>query len=145
MISNAGSRAQLHFGRFRKLIDGVLPTTRHSVPALPSSTMQRILLLNGPNLNLLGVREPEIYGTTTLRQLEDLVRDWGAELGLEVEAFQSNHEGALIDRIHDARTRVDGLVINAGALTHYEPGTPGCIDRGGVARRGGPHLEYQGT
>lgn len=101
-------------GRFRN----PLPTTHDSVPALPSSTMQRILLLNGPNLNLLGVREPEIYGTTTLRQLEDLVRDWGAELGLEVEAFQSNHEGALIDHIHDARTRVDGIVINAGALTH---------------------------
>ncbi len=80
--------------------------------------MQRILVLNGPNLDLLGVREPEIYGTTTLRQLEDHVRDWGAELGLEVEAFQSNHEGALVNRIHDARTRVDGLVINAGALTH---------------------------
>ena len=57
--------------------------------------------------------------TTTLSQLEDRVRDWGAELGLEVEAFQSNHEGELIDRIHEARTRVDGLVINAGALTHY--------------------------
>lgn len=81
--------------------------------------MRRVLVLNGPNLNLLGVREPHIYGTTTLSQLEDQVRDWGAGLGLEVEAFQSNHEGELIDRIHDARTRVDGLVINAGALTHY--------------------------
>ncbi len=80
--------------------------------------MRRILVLNGPNLDLLGVREPHVYGTTTLSELEDRVRGWGAELGLEVEAFQSNHEGALIDRVHDARTRFDGLVINAGALTH---------------------------
>ena len=80
--------------------------------------MHRILVLNGPNLDLLGVREPQVYGTTTLSELDDQVREWGAELGLEVETFQSNHEGALIDRIHDSRTRVEGLVINAGALTH---------------------------
>ena len=81
--------------------------------------MERALVLNGPNLDLLGIREPHIYGTTTLSQLDHLVRKWGAELGLEVEVFQSNHEGALIERIHDARTRVGGLVINAGALSHY--------------------------
>ena len=81
--------------------------------------MQRALVLNGPNLDLLGVREPHVYGHTTLSELEDRVRAWGAELELEIETFQSNHEGELIDRIHDARTRVDGLVINAEALTHY--------------------------
>jgi 3-dehydroquinate dehydratase type II len=81
--------------------------------------MQRVLVLNGPNLDLLGIREPDVYGHTTLSELEDRVRTWGAELGLDVETFQSNHEGELIDRIHEARTRVDGLVINAGALTHY--------------------------
>jgi 3-dehydroquinate dehydratase type II len=81
--------------------------------------MQRVLVLNGPNLDLLGVREPRVYGHTTLSELEDRVRTWGAELGLEVDTFQSNHEGELIDRIHEARARVDGLVINAGALTHY--------------------------
>jgi 3-dehydroquinate dehydratase type II len=81
--------------------------------------MERVLVLNGPNLDLLGIREPDVYGHTTLSELEDRVRTWGAELGLDVETFQSNHEGELIGRIHEARTSVDGLVINAGALTHY--------------------------
>jgi 3-dehydroquinate dehydratase-2 len=81
--------------------------------------MNRVVVINGPNLDLLGVREPERYGTTTLPELDARVVDWGKELGLEVETFQSNHEGALIDRIHDARTTADGIVINAAALTHY--------------------------
>jgi 3-dehydroquinate dehydratase-2 len=80
--------------------------------------MNRILLLHGPNLNLLGVREPDRYGTTTLGELETRVGEWGHRMGLVVEPFQSNHEGALIDRLHAARTEVDGIVINAGALTH---------------------------
>ncbi|MGI9611149.1 MAG: type II 3-dehydroquinate dehydratase [Acidimicrobiia bacterium] len=76
-----------------------------------------VLIINGPNLNLLGTREPDIYGTTTLSALDAMCVDWGSELGLSVSTFQSNHEGAIIDRIqaHDA----DGIVINAGALTHY--------------------------
>jgi 3-dehydroquinate dehydratase-2 len=78
----------------------------------------RVLVINGPNLNLLGARRPDVYGTTTLAELEDCCHRWAEELGIEVETFQSNHEGALIDRLHDAIGRVDGVVINPGALTH---------------------------
>jgi len=79
----------------------------------------RILVVNGPNLNLLGERRPEIYGTATLAELEQRCREWGAALGLEIETFQSNHEGAIIDRLHEARDRCDGVVLNPGALAHY--------------------------
>ncbi len=79
----------------------------------------RILVVNGPNLNLLGARRPDIYGTTTLGELEDLCRRWGADLGCEVAVFQSNHEGEIIDRLHEAIGRCDGVVINPGALAHY--------------------------
>ena len=79
----------------------------------------RVLVVNGPNLNLLGTRRPDIYGPTTLGELEARCRQWGAELGCEIAVFQSNHEGALIDRIHEAIGRCDGIVINPGALTHY--------------------------
>ncbi len=80
--------------------------------------MLRIAVINGPNLNLLGVREPEIYGRETLDQLDERVVEWGRRLGVEVTTFQSNHEGAVIDRIHAARTDADAIVINPGALTH---------------------------
>lgn len=80
----------------------------------------RVLLLNGPNLNLLGTRRPEVYGATTLPEVEASFRGWAAALGVtQVETFQSNHEGALIDRLHAARDTVDGIVCNPGALTHY--------------------------
>lgn len=79
--------------------------------------MRRILVLNGPNLNLLGTRAPEVYGHTTAARLETLVGEWGAALDLEVEWVQSNHEGVLIDRLH--QSRAEGIVLNAGALTHY--------------------------
>ena len=78
----------------------------------------RILVLHGPNLNLLGEREPEVYGRTTLAEIDARLRKLGADSGVAVESFQSNHEGALIDRIHAARKDCDGIVINPGGLTH---------------------------
>ena len=81
--------------------------------------MVKILLVNGPNLNLLGTREPGLYGAATLADVEAMCAEEGRALGLEVAAFQSNHEGALIDRIHAARSEdVRCIVINPGALTH---------------------------
>jgi 3-dehydroquinate dehydratase-2 len=79
-----------------------------------------VLLINGPNLNRLGRREPEIYGTATLDEVVALVRARASELGWGVEAFQSNHEGELIDEIHrGADNGAAGIILNAGALTHY--------------------------
>ncbi len=79
---------------------------------------RRLLLVNGPNLNLLGVREPATYGHDTLADVERLVTDAAAARGFEVTAVQSNHEGVLIDAIHAARTTCAGIVINPGGLTH---------------------------
>lgn len=81
--------------------------------------MRKYLLLNGPNLDMLGVREPEIYGRDTLDTIEAEVVAYGAERGVQVDCFQSNHEGVLIDKIHEAHWRYDGIVYNPGAHTHY--------------------------
>lgn len=92
----------------------------------------RVLVVNGPNLNLLGTRRPEIYGNDTLADLEARCIAWGAELGLEVETFQSNHEGVIIDRLHAAIGRVDGVVLNPGALTHYSYSLHDAVEATGI-------------
>ena len=78
----------------------------------------RILVLNGPNLNLLGVREPAVYGDRSFAALEQMIRDTAQEIGAEVELFQSNHEGAIVDRIQAAYRDADGIIINPAAYTH---------------------------
>jgi len=77
-----------------------------------------ILLINGPNLNLLGTREPNIYGSTTLADVVKSAETQGSKLGIKVQDFQSNHEGAIIDRIHEARGVCQYIIINPGGLTH---------------------------
>ena len=77
-----------------------------------------ILVLHGPNLNLLGLREPEIYGSLTLEQIDKSLKQKGEQLQVSVDCLQSNHEGALVDAIHKARGKYQGIIINAGAYTH---------------------------
>ena len=77
-----------------------------------------LLILNGPNLNMLGIREPEIYGSETYDDLCSLIETHAKEIGIEVTLLQSNHEGALVDAIQDAYGQMDGIIINPGAYTH---------------------------
>jgi 3-dehydroquinate dehydratase II len=79
----------------------------------------KILVLNGPNLNLLGTREKSIYGADTLASIIEQVTQYASEREIELRAFQSNSEGALVDAVHEARGWADGIVLNAGAYTHY--------------------------
>lgn len=79
----------------------------------------KFLVVNGPNLNLLGSREPEIYGTSGYDALVSRIKASAASMNVEVEVFQSNHEGAILDKLHAARGSFDGIIINPGAYTHY--------------------------
>src|SRR5512144_3316763 len=99
--------------------------------------MKKVLVLNGPNLNLLGTREPAVYGTETLADVERICKEEGARLGVEVECRQSNHEGQLIDWIHEAGREVAagslaGIVFNAGAFTHTSLALHDAIKGAGV-------------
>lgn len=78
----------------------------------------KILVINGPNINMLGIREPDIYGSQNYASLIKLCEETGAENGIEIECFQSNHEGSIVDKIQEAYQKVDGIVINPGAYTH---------------------------
>ena len=89
-----------------------------NVATAPESRSWNVLVLHGPNLNLLGLREPGIYGVTTLAQIDTQLIELGKSLNTTVQSFQSNHEGALVDAIHAAPDRHQGIVINAGAYTH---------------------------
>ncbi len=81
--------------------------------------MPRILVLHGPNLNLLGTREPEIYGSTTLDDINEMIAERAAEAGIETAFYQSNHEGDLVDAIQQANHKFDFIIFNAAAFTHY--------------------------
>ena len=79
----------------------------------------KILVINGPNLNMTGIRKKDVYGSETLEDINSYLADYAKSKGGELEFFQSNHEGAIIDKIHESRNFFDGAVINAGAYTHY--------------------------
>lgn len=81
--------------------------------------MKKVLVIHGPNLNMVGIREPGIYGNEGIDAINKKIMSYSQELGLNCEIFQSNYEGALIDKIQLARTEFDGIVLNAGAYTHY--------------------------
>jgi 3-dehydroquinate dehydratase II len=86
---------------------------------MEATVVTSILVIHGPNLNLLGTREPAVYGSTTLAQIDAALSALGEALGVRVESMQSNHEGAIIDALHAARGRYGAIVINPGAFTHY--------------------------
>ena len=94
--------------------------------------MKKLLLINGPNLNLLGTREPEIYGTTTLEELVGIVQKEATKSGFELISLQSNHEGAIIDFIHEHAPQAAGMIINPGALTHYSYAIRDAISATGI-------------
>jgi 3-dehydroquinate dehydratase-2 len=87
----------------------------------------RILVVNGPNLDRLGVREPQVYGTQTLADIEKLVRDRAATRGVEIDFFQSPAEGRIIEHLHREGPEADGIILNGGALTHYSIALYDCL------------------
>lgn len=95
--------------------------------------MKKILVIHGPNLNLLGTREPGVYGDVTLAQVDEALRGLGKELGLELEMLQSNHEGEIVSAIHAAIAKSQGLLINPGAYTHTSVAIRDAIAGAGLA------------
>lgn len=96
---------------------------------MPAAT---VTVINGPNLNLLGTREPAIYGTETLADVEARCARVARELGLEVDCFQSNHEGAIVDKLHEVRASTVGVVLNAGAYTHTSVAIRDALEYAGL-------------
>ncbi len=92
----------------------------------------KFLVINGPNLNMLGVREPDIYGKNTLKELEERILNHCFGSGIEVEFYQSNHEGNIVDKIQDAYQKFDGLIINPAAYTHTSIAIPDAIKAVGI-------------
>lgn len=92
----------------------------------------KFLVINGPNLNMLGVREPEIYGSATLKELEEMITGYTGEKGIDVEFFQSNHEGAIVDKIQEAYGNTDAIIINPAAYTHTSVAIPDAIKAVGI-------------
>lgn len=101
-----------------------------------AGSLKRVLVLNGPNLNLLGTREPDVYGSTTLDDIAEELTELARDLGATVELRQSNQEGQLIDWLHDARDSFDGVLINPGGLTHTSVSL-----RDGISAAGLPTIE----
>jgi len=94
--------------------------------------MKKILVINGPNINMLGLREPEIYGRRDYSALCDYIRESADKLGLEVELYQSNHEGAIVDKIQSAYAQFDGIVMNPAAYTHTSVAIPDALKAVGI-------------
>ncbi len=92
--------------------------------------MKKILVLNGPNLNMLGIREPQVYGTTTLKDIENMLKEKAQSLNVEIEFFQSNHEGDIVDKICNVKNSFSGIIINPAAYTHTSVAIRDAISAG---------------